>query len=69
MADFFITSAPTHQAMTKGQWEKAQADLGRPVSLVGDGPCIRPASRHKQTTRDVESILDGVTERTGKRKL
>lgn len=69
MADFFIPSAPRHQAMTKGQWAEAQARLGRPVSFPGEGPAIRPASRHKATHWDVEGLLDGVTERTGRRKL
>lgn len=57
----------TH-AMTKADWEKAQAELGRPVSFDNDGPRMR--SKAPQATSSVESIYDSISARrhTGKIK-
>lgn len=67
MAEFFYNLT---QAMTKGEWEKAQAQVSHPVSLPNEGPKLRKGSQEKHPVASVESIFDGIENRvhTGKVK-
>jgi hypothetical protein len=63
-----FSSNPSY-AMTKGEWEKVQEQLDRPVSMVSDGPKLRKGSQEKYPVASTESIFDGIANRAHSGKV